>query len=126
MRLILDAGAFIAVERLNVQVDRRLAAARLREVPLVTSAIVVAQVWSDGKGRQAVLARLLNSVDVHPVDLRAAKRAGDLCRRAGTSDPIDASLVLLAHHGDEILTSDPQDIYHLALEAHLNVRVIGC
>ncbi len=88
--------------------------------------MVVAQVWRDPRGRQVRLARLLRGVDVCPVDDAAGRAAGVLIGRAGTQDPIDATLVLVARAGDRILTSDPQDIQRLASVAGTSVVVIPC
>jgi hypothetical protein len=66
-------------------------------------------------GRQrtrATIARLLGGVDVVPVDALIGKATGILAGRAGTSDPIDAAVVLAARTGDVIVTSDPADIGH--------------
>jgi hypothetical protein len=54
--LILDAGAFVAVERGVVALVKR---ERLAGRVPVTSGGVVAQVWQGGLGRQAPVARLL-------------------------------------------------------------------
>ena len=54
----------------------------------------------------------------------APRDAGVLLGRAGTSDPVDASLVLLAEGGDRILTSDPDDLRHLADASGLRVAVV--
>lgn len=93
---------------------------------LHSSAIVVAQVWRAPRGRQALLAPLLRGVDVRPVDDEAGRVAGVLVGRAGTTDPIDAALVLVAHSGDRILTSDPRDIRLLLNAAGRSVAVIRC
>jgi len=72
----------------------------------------VGQVWRDG-GRQARLSRLLRSrqVSVVALDDERARAAGQLCGACGTSDVIDASVVLCAReHGHRILTADPADI----------------
>jgi hypothetical protein len=76
---------------------------------------VVAQVWRDGAG-QAVVARLLRSsqVEVRGLDEQLARACGELCAAAGTSDVIDASVVILAReHGDTIVTSDVDDLRRL-------------
>jgi hypothetical protein len=83
-------------------------------------------VWRDPQGRQARLARLLRSVDIRPVDDEVGRAAGVLIGQAGTQDPIDATLMLLAHPGDRILTSDPQDIQRLVNAAGRSVPVIRC
>lgn len=125
MSVVLDAGALVAVER----GDRDLAAIIKRErqehrVPR-THAGVVGQVWRGGHGRQANLARLLPGVDIHPIDDGLGRRAGVLLGRAETADVIDAAVVLLAHDGDEIFTSDPQDLRALALTAGTHVELIS-
>ena len=57
--LVLDAGAFVAVERGDREVVALVKRERLAGRPPVTSGGVVAQVWRGGRGRQAELARLL-------------------------------------------------------------------
>jgi predicted nucleic acid-binding protein len=124
--LVLDAGALVAVDRGDHAMIARLRAARQRGVELRTSAIVVAQVWRDPRGRQAELARLLQGVNVRPVDEQLAREAGVLLGRAGTSDAIDATVVLVASRGDRILTSDPADIARLVDVARRRAIVVGC
>jgi hypothetical protein len=70
--------------------------------------------WRDLHGRQAGLARLLRAVDVRAIDHDAGRAAGVLVGAAGTSDPIDATVVLSAAPGDRILTGDPADLTKLA------------
>jgi hypothetical protein len=124
--LVLDAGAFVAAERDDRVLIARLRAAQRHGVELRSNAIVVAQVWRDPQGRQARLARLLRGVDVRPVDDGAGRAAGVLIGRAGTQDPIDATLVLVARPGDRILTSNPRDIQRLVSAACRSVPVIPC
>ena len=124
--LVLDAGAFLAVERGDPAVGTRLRSALQRNVDLRTSAIVLGQVWRDPRGRQARLARLLRAVEVRPVDERMGRRAGVLLARAGTSDPIDATVVLVAESGDRILTNDPVDVRRLVTAAGTLAAVIPC
>ena len=102
----------------------RLRVALANQVDLRTSAIVVGQVWRNPDGRQARLARLLQVVDVRPVDERMGRRAGVLLARAGTADPIDATVVLVAEPGDRILTSDPDDIRRLVTAAGTRAAVV--
>lgn len=104
----------------------RLRAAERHAIGLRTSAIVISQVWRDPTGRQAQLARLLRAVDVRPVDDQLGREAGVLVGRAGTSDPIDATVVLVAEGGDRILTSDPDDLRRLVAAAGRRVAVIAC
>jgi hypothetical protein len=113
--LTLDAGALIAFER-N---DRRVVAVVVRAVALkkqlAVPAGVIGQVWRDGR-KQARLSRLLGSrvVEIEPLDDQRARAAGQLCGTIGTSDVIDASVVLCARARDQgVFTSDPTDIRRL-------------
>ena len=63
---------------------------------LRTNATVIAQVWRDSHGRQAHPAQLLRAVDVRAVSPHDDRLAGALLGKTGTSDPIDATAVLLA------------------------------
>jgi DNA-binding transcriptional MocR family regulator len=124
--LILDAGALVAVDRDDRAMMARMRASQQHGLELRTNAMVVAQVWRDRHGRQANLARLLQAVDVRAVSQRDGREAGELQAAAGTADPIDATVVLLAAPGDRILTSDPGDIAHLAAAADNRAVVITC
>jgi hypothetical protein len=72
------------------------------------------------------LARLLQAVDVRPVSPGDGRAAGELLADAGTADPIDATVVLLAGPGDRILTSDPADLIRLAEAARNPGVIIPC
>ena len=122
--LVLDAGAFVAVERGNRDVVALVKRERLAGRPPVTSGGVVAQVWRGGSGRQAPMARLLAGTDVAPVDGSLARRAGMLLARSGQRDAIDATVVCLAADGDDILTSDPGDLRALAEAAGIHVELV--
>jgi hypothetical protein len=124
--LVLDAGALIGVDRGDRAVLARLRAAEHHGLGLRTNAIVVAQVWRENRGRHATLARLLRAVDVRAVDEPVGRAAGVLLAKAGTSDPIDATVVLLAESGDRILTGDPSDLRQLAVAAERQVVIVGC
>src|SRR5258707_231324 len=99
--LVLDSRAFIAVERRDRDIEARLLAAAANGFALRTNAIIVAQVWRETGGRQALLARFLAGVEIWPVDEGMGRAAGVLLGRAAMSDPIDATAVLLANDGDE-------------------------
>ena len=121
---IADAGAFVSAERgkgdVAALVKNEFASGR---VPL-TNGAVIAQVWRGGNGRQVPVARLLDNVEVVPVDDALGKRAGMLLARTGAADAIDASVVCLAQDGDDILTSDPGDLLDLIRTAGVHVEVI--
>jgi hypothetical protein len=122
--LVLDAGAFVAVERGDRDVVALVKRERLSGRPPVTSGGVVAQVWRGGRGRQAQVARLLAGVDVAGIDNSMGRRAGMLLARSGQSDAVDASVVCLAADGDDILTSDPGDLRALAEAADIHIELI--
>lgn len=112
MRLVLDAGALIAIDRGDSLVGAILARARHQGHPLMTSAAVVAQVWRHGP-RQAILARILAGVPSVPLDLLIAKQIGPLLGQTHTVDVVDAHDARLVSDGDHVLTSDPRDIARL-------------
>lgn len=112
--LVLDAGAFGAVDRDDRRVVAMLVVARRAGVDLKTTGIVVAEVWHDARGRQANLARLLPAVDVRPVDERLGREAGVLRARAGGgADAADATVVAVSATGDTVITGDVGDLRRL-------------
>ena len=124
--LVLDAGAFVAVDRADRTMIARLRAAQRGGLELRTTGIVIAQVWRDPGGRQAMLAQLLKSVDVRAVDQRLGRDAGVLLGLAGKQDAVDASVVAIAATGDRILTSDPNDIRPLVVATERSIPVVRC
>jgi hypothetical protein len=89
-------------------------------------AIVVGQAWRDGR-RQAWLGKLLASCRVDPVGLETCKAAGVLCGRAGTSDVIDATVVVMATALRAVVwTCDPQDIKALAGKSGARPALVVC
>ena len=123
---MLDAGAFLAVERADRAMAARLRAAERNGLELRTNGAVVAQVWRSPSGRQAALALLLRSIDVRPVDLRMGREAGVLLGRADRGDAIDATVVAMAATGDRVVTTDPGDIGALAAVSGRAVIIVPC
>jgi hypothetical protein len=123
MTLVFDAGGLLALEKNDKAMWRRWKSARLAGFPPVTHGGVVGQVWRGGGPRQALLAMALDGLEVYPLDDDLGRRAGVLLKRAGSSDVIDAALVLLAEDGDEIITSDPGDLKVLTRHANLDVEL---
>jgi hypothetical protein len=121
--LVLDAGAFVAVERGDRELVALIKAERLAGRSPRTHGGVVGQAWRGGRGRQTPIARLLPGVEVHPLDDALGRRAGVLLGRSGGRDVVDAAVVLLACDGDAILTSDPGDLVDLAAHADLHVDI---
>jgi hypothetical protein len=115
MKAVLDAGAFIAVERRDRRVRALLRVLQLKEVDLVTSSAVVAQVWRDGR-RQARLGQLLSGVAVRALAPVEDRRTGELLAQASAHDVVDGHLSLCVGRGDQVLTSDREDLERL-LEA---------
>ena len=126
MTLVLDAGAFVAVERRDRTVMALLKAELLAGRTPVTHGGVVGQVWRGGSGRQAPIAQLLDGVEVEPLDDGLGRRAGVLLKLTGGRDVTDAAVILLARDGDLVLTSDPGDLTTLAAEAdiHLDLATV--
>lgn len=124
MSVIYDTGALVALERGRLLPWKLFEVATDDAVRKITHGGVVAQVWRGGHGRQAMLARALQGVEVEPLDDDLGRAAGVLLARTGMSDAIDAAVVALAEDGDRILTSDPDDIDRLVEAAGLDVEVV--
>lgn len=124
MTLVLDAGALIALERNDRAMWRRMKAAQIAGSLPVTHGGILGQAWRGRGPRQALLAKALAGIDVRALDERLGRLAGELLARAGTHDVVDAALVLLAEDGDDILTSDPEDIEPLAALAGRHVELL--
>lgn len=109
--MILDAGFLISVDRGERAAQEFLTAALAHETPLTTTHPVVAQVWRDG-ARQARLVRFLQSVVVVAFD--DGPEVGNLLTRSGTTDVVDAHLVVVAvRRSEPILTGDVHDLESL-------------
>jgi len=124
MRLVLGAGALIALDRGDRRVAGLIALGRRAAADLVTVAPVVGQTWRDG-ARHARLSRALPMVDVLAVDLASAQAAGEVLRESGGSDVVDALVALAARPGDQILTSDPEDIAQLLTARGVTAAVVS-
>lgn len=123
MTLVFDAGALISLERDERASWVRLKAAYLRgEVPL-TNAAVLGQVWREGLG-QARLSQALEGIEVRPLDETLGRSAGELLAASGQADLIDASIVLIALDGDEIVTTDSADLKPLAIASGRHIELI--
>jgi hypothetical protein len=125
MSLVLDSGALIALERNDRSMWRRLKAAWVAEVVPISHGGIVGQAWRGGGPRQALLSKVLKGVEIHPLDAGLGRAAGALLAHAGSTDVIDAALVLLARDGDDILTSDAGDLEPLAVLTGRHVELIA-
>lgn len=109
--VVLDTGALIAVDRADRRVIRLLELAADIHLP----AGALAQAWRN-PARQVRLVRVVSAsgVVVHPLDADGARAAGQLCAATGTSDVVDASVVLVARLvNGATVTSDVADLRRL-------------
>ncbi len=119
-----DTGALIAIDRGEREMSVLVSKATKRNVVMAVPAAVLAQAWRDPR-TQVRLTRFVESAqcEVVPLDRRTAKRAGQLCAATGTSDVVDASVVVCAHdRGQPVVTSDPDDLRRL--DPHLRLLPI--
>jgi len=113
--VVLDTGALIAFERGDARMRALVREALRTRGRLVIPAGVLGQAWR-GSPRQATLRALVNgpSTAVPPLDQPLAEAAGALCGRTGTSDVIDAAVVLVARREHAlVVTSDVDDLRRL-------------
>ncbi len=124
MKVVLDAGAFVGVDKNDRRVNDLLRELQAREVPLVTSAAVVAQVFRHGS-RQARLVRLLHGTKIEPLADDAGRAIGLLLAKSKTSDVVDGHVANLLADGDIVMTSDPRDITRLMETRDISARIIA-
>lgn len=124
VKLLLDAGALIGIDRDDRRVAGLIELGRRAGAGLLTTAPAVGQAGRDG-ARQARLARALSMIEVRPVMLDDAKDAGELLGRAESSDVVDALVAMLTLPGDQPLTSDPDDLAPLVAVRQPAVRVVA-
>lgn len=113
--ITLDTGALIAVDRGDKRMVALLREALVQGRSVRVPSGVVGQAWRNG-AKQAVLARLLRNegLEIIPLDEHLARSCGELCGATGTSDVIDASVVILAKQtGGPIISSDSDDLRRL-------------
>jgi hypothetical protein len=123
--LTYDAGALLAGEagtrRFWLLHRRTLQRGVTPSVP----AAVLAQAWRGGP--QPLLSRLLGGCEVESLTEREARAAGAALAASGTSDVVDAMVVVGAvTRGDTVVTADPDDLRHLgrAIGARLRLEVL--
>jgi predicted nucleic acid-binding protein len=108
LRLVLDAGALIAIER----GDRKMVAMaeQARELgATVIPASVLAQVWRGGV-KAARLAKAIKASEIDVLDEDRAREVGQRLGARGGSDITDAHVVCCASRGrTAIVTSDLED-----------------
>ena len=109
-----DTGVLVALDRnereawvvLRWLVNRR-------GVPTVPT-VVTAQAWRDARSQER-LARVLAECRPEALSDELARKAGELCRRSGTADIVDAVVIESAgRRSDDVYTGDTDDLEHLA------------
>ncbi|MEV4322554.1 hypothetical protein ACIG5D_11105 [Microbispora rosea] len=120
--IVYDAGALLAAERRNpdfLALHDELTAARIR--PLVP-VVALAQAWRGGPQHQ--ISRVLKGCDIRPDDEHVGRAAGIACAAAGTADAVDAIVVVTAvRYQASVVTSDPDDLKHLADSLGVKLRL---
>jgi hypothetical protein len=124
VKLVLDTGALIALERRDRAMWRRYAQAQRSSIELSTHGGVVGQAWRGHGSRRALLSMALEGVTVRPLDLALGRAAGELLGAARKKDVIDAAVVLLADDEDRILTCDPGDLEPLAAALGRDIEIV--
>jgi len=67
----------------------------------------------------------LSMIDVRVTGLPEAKAAGELLAASSTRDAVDALVALVAVPGDQVLTSDPEDLRTLVGARTIPVTVVS-
>jgi len=114
--IVCDAGALFALERGSPKMRRLLTTSAAGNVHIAIPAGVLAQAWRGGTGPDAIVAALVGepNVSVIPLDRELAMATGVLCKRVGTRDVVDASIVILARKLRAVVVStDPDDLLRL-------------
>lgn len=113
--ITLDAGGLIALDRGAREVIVLLARATERGAQMTIPASALAQAIRRPE-RQARLARLIRqpTADVVPLDRVDATSVGRLLAASGTTDVVDAHVVVCARRrGQRVVTSDADDLRRL-------------
>jgi hypothetical protein len=119
--LTFDAGGLIALDRNDRRIVVLLARASQTSAPITVPASALARAVRRPE-RQVRLARLvrLPTTTVVPLDRVDATSVGRLLAAAGTSDIVDAHVVICGRRSDQrVVTADPADLRRLDPEIQL-------
>jgi predicted nucleic acid-binding protein len=109
--ITLDTGALIALERRRQRMREIFERALVKEQPLTVPADVVGEWW---RGRTDVRDGILDSVDVEPLSVELAKRAGEALAAISGATLVDAIVMAsAASRGDIVYSSDIDDLERL-------------
>jgi predicted nucleic acid-binding protein len=117
-RLILDAGAVIALSRTDLRARAALAAAVEAGAEVSVPSVVVAETVR-GVAADAPVNRVLKAIgEVDAANEAIGRTAGRLLGEAGSSATVDAVVVATAVEagGAVVLTGDPDDLGSLAVD----------
>ncbi|MGI8778155.1 MAG: PIN domain-containing protein [Acidimicrobiales bacterium] len=119
--MTLDAGGLIALDRNDRRVVVLLVRAAETSARITVPASALAQAIRRPE-RQVRLARLVRqpTTDVVPLERVDATSVGRLLAASGTSDIVDAHVVICARRSEQqVVTSDPEDLRLLDPEVRL-------
>lgn len=119
--ITLDTGALIALERRRQRMKEIVERALAKDQPLTVPADVVGEWW---RGRTDLRDSILHSMDVEPLTLELAKRAGEALAAVVGATLVDAVVMASsASRGDGVYSSDVEDLERL--QSHFpGVRVL--
>ncbi len=108
-----DAGALIAAERGSRSMWRLHRRMIERGIKPTLPTVVLGQAWRGGP--QARLSRLVRGCRIEPLTEQQARAAGAALAASGSSDLLDAAVVMTAlSREDMIVTGDPDDLRRIA------------
>ncbi|HEV7450796.1 MAG TPA: hypothetical protein VGO16_05300 [Pseudonocardiaceae bacterium] len=117
-----DTGALLAGERRHRGLWALHEQSLAGEVRPIVPVVVLAQAWRGTP--HANLSRLLRGCRVTPDTEDLGKAAGAICGRTGTSDVINALVVVTALRQHAlVVTSNPDDLQHLASSLHSKLAI---
>lgn len=123
--ITLDAGALIAGEKNTAEFARLWNELADDEDDVTVPAVALAQAWRGGphSARMSLLLKGCKIDEGFGEDF--AKATGKLLGVSKTTDVADAAILLgAAARGDEVWTSDPKDLKHLAQYVGKPVKVV--
>ena len=111
MTITLDTGALIALERRRQRMSDIVAHALARDEDIVVPQVVLAEWW---RGRSDWREKILAMLVIEPLTNELAKLAGEAMAEVSGASVVDALVMgSAASRGDDVFTSDPEDLERL-------------